>query len=83
MIGYGRNRSVHYFASRSFVVRRHRGAQEGNRSDQSGESILNGFLFRSKYCFWSNLAFIYLREEWRPVKSRRFYHLRFVLEWYT
>ena len=37
--GHGRNRSVHYFAGRSFMVRQCRVARGGNRSDQIGESI--------------------------------------------
>ena len=28
----------------------------------------DGYIFRSKHCFWSNMTFIYLRQEWRPVK---------------
>ena len=31
----------------------------------------DGYTYRSKCCFWSNETFIYLRQGWRPVNSRR------------
>ena len=46
------------------MVRQHRGARGGERSDQSGESIFTmGSFFDRNIVFWSSIAFIYLRQE--------------------